>query len=150
MNSLLAKRAAGVLGLVVLVAGCTTSPDPTTTGSTETTVSLQTTTTQDITTTAPAPSPTTTTTSDIDAVVGATISIQGFAFGSPVTIESGQSVIVVNLDGVGHTWTSADGVFDSGTLGPDREFEFVFTEPGEYAFFCRIHSSMTGSLTVTG
>lgn len=77
------------------------------------------------------------------------ITIQGFSFGDPATATVGGSVKVTNNDTTTHTWTSRDGVFDSGRLAEQATFEFVFDEPGEYEFFCTIHPSMTGSITVT-
>jgi len=80
---------------------------------------------------------------------GATIVIEGFSFGDPITVAVGETVSVQNDDGVAHTWTSA-GVFDSGSIGGGESFTFTFDEPGEYSFMCTIHPSMTGSITVTG
>ncbi len=78
----------------------------------------------------------------------ATITIADFSFGESLSVPVGTSVSVVNADGVGHTWTASDDTFDSGFLDPDATFEFVFDEAGTFTFFCEIHSSMTGSITV--
>ena len=80
----------------------------------------------------------------------ATITIQSFSFGDPATVSVGEEVVVVNRDGVPHTWTSTDGVFDSGSLSGGEEFTFTFEEAGQYDFFCGIHPDMTGSITVEG
>jgi len=80
----------------------------------------------------------------------AVITISGFSFGNPVTIAVGQRVLVTNDDPFSHTWTSADGVFDSGSLGQGDEYTTTFDEPGEYPFFCRIHPEMSGIITVAG
>ncbi len=80
----------------------------------------------------------------------ATITIEGFSFGDPVTIAAGDTVTIENKDSVAHSWTSDDDVFNSGSIDPDGEFEFTFEAAGEYPFHCRIHPSMKGSLTVTG
>jgi len=85
------------------------------------------------------------------AVATAAITIQDFAFGDPITVATGQEVVVTNSDGVAHTWTSTDAVFDSSSIaGGGYSFPFSFDEAGEYDFFCTIHPSMTGSITVTG
>ena len=63
---------------------------------------------------------------------------------------SGTEVTVTNQDGAGHTWTSTDGLWDSGTLRGGNTYAFTFTDPGTYGFFCGIHPSMTGTITVTG
>lgn len=85
------------------------------------------------------------------AVATAAITIQDFAFGDPITVATGQEVVVTNSDGLAHTWTSTDAVFDSSSIaGGGGLFTFTFDEAGEYDFFCAIHPSMTGSITVTG
>jgi len=97
------------------------------------------------TTTTAAPAPT-----EAPAGDAAVITIADFDFGEPLTVSVGQTVTIVNEDGAPHTWTSVDGVFDSGRLAGGDEFTFVFEEPGTYDFFCEIHPSMTGTITVTG
>ena len=77
------------------------------------------------------------------------ITIESFSFGDPLTVSVGDPLLVVNEDGVPHTWTADDGVFDSGTLGSGESFEYAFEEAGEYSFFCEIHPGMTGTITVT-
>jgi plastocyanin len=79
----------------------------------------------------------------------ATITISGFSFGDPVTVQVGDTVAVVNNDGVPHTWTSEDDLFNL-SLSGGAQGTFTFEEPGEYAFFCTIHPSMTGTITVEG
>jgi plastocyanin len=32
--------------------------------------------------------------------------------------------------------------------GADATFAFTFDEPGTYAYFCRVHQSMTGEIVV--
>jgi len=100
----------------------------------------------DATTTAPAADTTSTTAPAGDA----TIAIQGFAFGDPLTVSVGEEVTVVNEDSTAHTWTSSDGLFDSGSLTAGAEFTHTFDAAGEYDFFCGIHPQMTGSITVEG
>ncbi len=84
------------------------------------------------------------------AEVAAEIVISGFSFGEPITVAVGETVTIRNDDAAGHTWTSDDGLFDSGTLGQGEEFTITFDEPGEYSFFCEFHPAMTGTITVTG
>lgn len=78
------------------------------------------------------------------------ITIENFSFGDPITAGVGDTILVINEDGVAHTWTSDDEVFNSGSIGPDGRFTFRFDEPGEYGFFCSIHPTMTGSIKVSG
>jgi plastocyanin len=40
------------------------------------------------------------------------------------------------------------GSFDSGTLAQGASFTFKATKPGTIAYFCSIHPSMTGTITV--
>ncbi len=79
----------------------------------------------------------------------ATITIESFAFGSSVPVAPGSSVLVSNADGAPHTVTADSDSFTTATLSPgDSETIVVPDEPGTYTFFCNIHPSMTGSLTV--
>ena len=118
------------MSALVLVAACSGGGDSTTTAAPSTT--------------APADSTTAGEAGD------GTITIKSFSFGSPATVGVGEEVVVVNRDGVPHTWTSTDGLFDSGSLSGGEEFSFTFDEAGEYDFFCGIHPQMTGSITVEG
>lgn len=44
-----------------------------------------------------------------------------------------------------HTVTADDGSFDSGTLQKDGTFQYTFTAPGEYPYFCTIHGGAGGN-----
>ena len=91
-----------------------------------------------------------TSTSTTTAGPAATITIESFSFGDPVSVPAGSTVLVDNADLTAHTWTATDGTFNSGNLNPGETFEFTFAGPGEHAFFCSIHTSMAGTITVTG
>jgi nitrite reductase (NO-forming) len=66
-------------------------------------------------------------------------------------IEVGDTVRWTNDDPAAqHTATAADGSFDSGFLGTGDTFEFTFTEPGEYEYFCLPHPWMRAKVIVTG
>ena len=92
--------------------------------------------------------PTTTTGAGSDA--GATVLIDGFEFAEVADAAVGEEVVVLNQDATSHTWTSTDGSFDSGTIAGGGTFTFTFDTAGEYSFFCSIHPSMTGSITIPG
>lgn len=92
----------------------------------------------------------TTTTVAAAPATSASLTISGFDFGDPISVEVGTEVTITNEDGASHTWTSADGVWNSGNLSGGDSFSFTFTEAGTFEFFCGIHSTMTGSITVTG
>lgn len=80
---------------------------------------------------------------------GTEIKIDNFAFmPEAVTVKVGTRVIWVNHDDIPHTIDSTEGKFRSGALDTDDHFQFRFTEPGEYQFFCRMHPKMTGKIIV--
>jgi plastocyanin len=90
-----------------------------------------------------APSPTAAPQDAIPAV----LTISDFSFGA-VSAAPGVTVEVANADGAPHTATG-DG-FDSGTVDGGARGSFVApSAPGTYEFFCAIHPSMRGQLTVT-
>lgn len=126
--SRMARTTALLLGILVLaLSGCgDTGAEPTATSGVEV--------------------PTTPSGSDTEAA----ITIQGFAFSGATSVPAGTTVVATNHDGVAHTWTSTDEVWNSGSLGNGDSFEFTFSEPGEYDYFCSIHPQMTGTLTVEG
>jgi plastocyanin len=106
--------------------------------------------TSETTTATAAPSADSSTTTVAVASDGPTIVIADFAFGEPAVAAVGQEVTVLNSDGATHTWTSRDGVFDSQSLGSGGSFTHVFDTAGTFEFFCAIHPSMTGTITVSG
>ena len=79
----------------------------------------------------------------------AAIEIAGFAFGGQTTVSAGQTITVANADGAPHTLTAVDGAFDTGVIqGGGTSTLTAPLAPGSYAFFCSLHPSMTGTLTV--
>ncbi|MDW3219156.1 MAG: cupredoxin domain-containing protein [Acidimicrobiales bacterium] len=85
----------------------------------------------------------------VSDTAGDAVDIAGFAF-SPLPARSGGTTIeVTNSDGAAHTLTARDGSFDTGLLsGGDRATFTAPLAPGTYEFFCELHPSMTGTLTV--
>ncbi len=86
------------------------------------------------------------------------VSLKNLAFNpSAITVPVGTTVMWMNDESsaIPHTVTSGtpnapSGMFDSGTLNPGQSFQFTFTTPGTFAYFCRIHgAAMTGTVTVT-
>lgn len=97
----------------------------------------------------------TSTTADTSTTVAnsageASITIENFAFSGATSVSAGTTVTVTNQDGVTHTWTSEDDVWNSGGLSSGDSFEYTFDEPGEYSYFCSIHPTMEGTITVEG
>jgi len=77
------------------------------------------------------------------------VKIDNFAFApGEVTVKAGTQVSWINHDDVPHTIDSTQGKFKSAALDTDDKFQFRFTEPGEYPFYCRMHPKMTGKIIV--
>lgn len=84
-------------------------------------------------------------------VLPGTVTIANMSFGpSSLSVKVGTTVTWKNTDGYAHTVTSNDGTsFDSGNLAGGASFSYKATAVGTYDYHCRIHSGMTGTLTVT-
>ena len=80
---------------------------------------------------------------------GATITIASMSFGDPITVSPGAQIAITNKDSVEHSVTSdtADK-FSVDVDGGENGTLTAPTEPGEYAFHCKYHPSMHGTLTV--
>ena len=80
------------------------------------------------------------------------VAIQNFAFGpNAVTVKKGTRVQWVNKDSADHTITETDGQPgpDSGNLADGKSYSFTYNTAGTFHYHCAIHSSMTGTVTVT-
>jgi plastocyanin len=69
------------------------------------------------------------------------------------TISVGTTLTWKNQDNFAHTVTSGtpgspSGLFDSGNLGSGGTFSYTFNSAGSFKYFCSIHPSMTGTITV--
>lgn len=82
----------------------------------------------------------------------ATITIQDFAYGDPLTVQPGQVVTVVNNDDVQHDVDAVDGTsFLTDLLAKGQSTTFTApTAPGTYDFTCSKHPQMLGQLIVAG
>ena len=79
----------------------------------------------------------------------AEVKIDNFSFTpGAVTVKAGTQVTWINHDDIPHTVDSTQGKFKSAALDTDDKFQFRFTEPGEYPFYCRMHPKMTGKIIV--
>ena len=65
-----------------------------------------------------------------------------------LTITVGTTVTWTNKDGTIHMVTSDTKAFASDGLDQGATFSHTFTAPGTYAYFCKIHPTMTGTITV--
>jgi plastocyanin len=71
-----------------------------------------------------------------------------FTYPSEVRGRVGEETVFVNDDTVPHTFTSDDGLFDSGTLQEGEELSIATLPAGEYGYHCSIHPDLTGTLTI--
>jgi plastocyanin len=81
---------------------------------------------------------------------GANVGIVNMTFTpSKVTVSLGGTVTWNNQDTVGHTTTSDQSFWDSGTLSPGSgSFAHTFASAGKYRYHCAIHSEMHGTVKV--
>jgi plastocyanin len=81
------------------------------------------------------------------------IDISGFAFKTAtLDVTKGTTVTWSNKDNTTHHVTSgtsptSDGTFD-GAVAAGGTFSFTFNDAGTFKYFCSIHPSMTGTITV--
>ena len=80
------------------------------------------------------------------AGTGGELTIKGLAF-SELTTKAGAEISISNQDGFSHTVTAKDGSFDVPVSGGSTETLTIPTA-GTYEIFCKIHSSMHGTITV--
>ena len=79
----------------------------------------------------------------------ATITIASMNYGDPVTVPPGAHIAIKNNDSVEHSVTSdAAGKFTVDVDGNEQGTLTAPSEPGEYAFHCKYHPSMHGTLIV--
>jgi plastocyanin len=84
------------------------------------------------------------------APAGDTITIKNFAYNA-LTVKPGATVTVVNADAAAHTLTSDDKKFDSGTLSQNQKATITApSAPGDYTYYCTIHTYMKATLKVAG
>ena len=88
------------------------------------------------------------------AVASETVEIDEFAFGpSELTVPVESEVTWRHAQpGVAHTVTADGGSWlgtDSGRMTEGESFSYTFVQEGTYRYFCSIHPSMRGVITVT-
>ena len=82
-----------------------------------------------------------------------TAKIENFAH-LDITVSVGTTVTWVNDDPAPHTTTSGTPAnqtaeWDSGNLSTGEQFSLTFNQVGTFAYFCKIHPSMTATVTVS-
>ncbi|MHA2067628.1 MAG: cupredoxin domain-containing protein [Candidatus Thorarchaeota archaeon] len=60
----------------------------------------------------------------------------------------GTIILWYNNDSIDHTVTARDNSFDSGRISPGETFKYTFEQSGEFEYYCKIHPSMVGKITV--
>ncbi len=77
------------------------------------------------------------------------VSIAGIAFNpQTITVTAGTTITWTNNDGVSHTVTSDTSLFDSGTISPGGTYSHTFATTGTFAYHCKFHPGMMGSVIV--
>lgn len=80
---------------------------------------------------------------------GTEIKIDNFSFTpSTITVHAGAQVRWTNRDDVPHTVVSTDKLFKSRALDTDEAFDYTFSKPGTYKYFCSLHPNMTATVVV--
>lgn len=78
-----------------------------------------------------------------------TVVMEGTRFDPPeLTVRPGDTVVWVNRDLFPHTVTAQSGVFDSGSIAPDKSWKYRVRKVGVLPYFCAFHPSMKGTLRV--
>ncbi len=102
------------------------------------------------TTPTPAPTVAPTATQGPTSPAEASVAIPGLSF-APQTLRVpvGTSVTWTNdHQGVAHTVSSRDGLFDTGTFASGATFSYTFDESGTFEYYCKIHPFMTAEIIV--
>ena len=82
---------------------------------------------------------------------GASVVASDLAFNpAELTVAVGETITFTNNDGFAHTFTADNGEFDSDNVDSGGTFEYTPEAAGEIPFLCKIHSNMTGTITVEG
>lgn len=81
---------------------------------------------------------------------GSSVKVIDFGFDpASITVKAGTSVTWTNTGSATHTVTADDASFDSGSLASGATFSQTFAKAGTYAYHCKIHASMKGTVVVT-
>jgi len=78
------------------------------------------------------------------------VAIKDLAFNpASITVKSGTKVTWTNNDSVTHTVTLDDNSVDSGNVTAGSTYDHIFAAVGSFAYHCKIHPSMLGTVVVT-
>lgn len=86
---------------------------------------------------------------DATAAARHTVTIKDMQY-SPTAIEVkvGDTVVWNNTDDRDHTVVADDGSFDSGNIRAGSSFSHTFTKAGSFAYGCKYHPRMRGTVVV--
>ena len=80
---------------------------------------------------------------------GNKVVIDNFAFTPNVlTVKPGTTVTFENHDDIPHSVVDVAGKFHSKALDTNDTFQVTFDQPGEYNYYCGLHSHMRGKVVV--
>jgi plastocyanin len=83
------------------------------------------------------------------AAAAAMITIKNFAFQGPSSVKPGAELMVMNSDSETHSVTSdTSGLFDVNVEAGATAKLTAPSKPGSYAYHCKYHSNMHGTLVV--
>jgi len=122
------------------IAGCSSDKKSSTTAAAATTAAGAATTAAGAATTVAPGSSAATATQDI--------TIQDFKFVIPAGLKAGATVTIINGDSAAHTFTDKGGKFDVKLDGSGGKGTLTVPAAGTYSIICKIHSNMSGTLTV--
>lgn len=78
------------------------------------------------------------------------VTVENTAFSpSSLSVKAGDSVTWTFKDSFTHTVTADDKSFDSGGKTDGDTFEHTFPTAGTFTYKCTIHTTMTGTVTVS-
>jgi plastocyanin len=78
------------------------------------------------------------------------VEIKGLAFNpASISVKTGSKITWTNNDSATHTVTLDDNSVDSGNVNVGSTFDHAFATAGTFAYHCKIHSSMHGTVVIT-
>jgi len=102
------------------------------------------------TATPPASAPASAAASSAGGAGAPAVTIQNFAFNpAALTVKVGTEVTWTNQDSTAHTVTFNTGGATSDNLAQSATYKQTFPTAGTFAYHCKIHSTMTATVTVT-
>ncbi len=77
------------------------------------------------------------------------VTIKNFAFHpAKLIVAKGTKLVITNADGAAHTFSARDNSFSSPILDPGKRATITLDTSGTFAFYCKIHANMAGTVVV--